>query len=128
MKSCGFASLAEDEQWAIQLPWLWPFERIHLFIEAVVCEQRNSVICASVGKHRRYLFVSEVEPHVFRVFQYNAEAHIVFMSDYRFGPAGDPRGAGIGTPEAIKLVWSCHREIIQDIGPILNSWKTPPCS
>lgn len=45
-----------------------------------------------------------------------------------FGPAGDPRGAGIGTPEAIKLVWSCHREIIQDIGPILDSWKTPPCS
>lgn len=34
-----------------------------------------------------------------------------------FGPAGDPRGAGIGTPEAIKLVWSCHREIIQDFGP-----------
>ena len=35
-----------------------------------------------------------------------------------FGPAGDPRGAGIGTPEAIKLVWSCHREIIHDNGPI----------
>ena len=35
-----------------------------------------------------------------------------------FGPAGDPRGAGIGTPEAIKLVWSCHREIINDVGPI----------
>ena len=35
-----------------------------------------------------------------------------------FGPAGDPRGAGIGTPEAIRLVWSCHREIIQDFGPI----------
>lgn len=34
-----------------------------------------------------------------------------------FGPAGDPRGAGIGTPEAIRLVWSCHREIIQDFGP-----------
>eukprot|EP00854_Cymbomonas_tetramitiformis_P009938 gene9938-11769_t len=31
-----------------------------------------------------------------------------------FGPAGDPRGAGIGSPEAIKLVWSCHREVIQD--------------
>ena len=25
-----------------------------------------------------------------------------------FGPAGDARGAGIGTPEAIKTVWSCH--------------------
>ncbi|KAG9459236.1 hypothetical protein H6P81_003744 [Aristolochia fimbriata] len=43
-----------------------------------------------------------------------------------FGPAGDPRGAGIGTPEAIKLVWSCHREIIYDIGPLPQHWKIPP--
>lgn len=34
-----------------------------------------------------------------------------------FGPAGDPRAAGIGTPEAIRLVWSCHREIVTDVGP-----------
>lgn len=45
-----------------------------------------------------------------------------------FGPAGDPRGAGIGTPEAIKLVWSCHREIVLDQGPIPTGWKTPPAS
>ncbi|CAO2818628.1 unnamed protein product [Amaranthus hypochondriacus] len=43
-----------------------------------------------------------------------------------FGPAGDPRGAGIGTPEAIKLVWSCHREIIYDIGPVPHQWAIPP--
>ncbi|XP_038678953.1 delta-1-pyrroline-5-carboxylate dehydrogenase 12A1, mitochondrial isoform X1 [Tripterygium wilfordii] len=43
-----------------------------------------------------------------------------------FGPAGDPRGAGIGTPEAIKLVWSCHREIIYDYGPIPKHWEIPP--
>ncbi|KAK2984371.1 hypothetical protein RJ640_005387 [Escallonia rubra] len=43
-----------------------------------------------------------------------------------FGPAGDPRGAGIGTPEAIKLVWSCHREIIYDIGPLPQHWEIPP--
>ncbi|CAH2043826.1 unnamed protein product [Thlaspi arvense] len=43
-----------------------------------------------------------------------------------FGPAGDPRGAGIGTPEAIKLVWSCHREIIYDYGPIPQGWEVPP--
>ncbi|KAK3226462.1 hypothetical protein Dsin_006324 [Dipteronia sinensis] len=43
-----------------------------------------------------------------------------------FGPAGDPRGAGIGTPEAIKLVWSCHREIIYDIGPLEKHWEIPP--
>ncbi|XP_010934312.1 probable aldehyde dehydrogenase isoform X2 [Elaeis guineensis] len=42
-----------------------------------------------------------------------------------FGPAGDPRGAGIGTPEAIKLVWSCHREIIYDIGPLPQHGEIP---
>ena len=31
-----------------------------------------------------------------------------------FGPAGEPRGAGIGSPYAIQLVWSSHREIIYD--------------
>ncbi|KAI3429948.1 Aldedh domain-containing protein [Psidium guajava] len=43
-----------------------------------------------------------------------------------FGPAGDPRCAGIGTPEAIKLVWSCHREIIYDFGPLPKHWEVPP--
>eukprot|EP00475_Leptophrys_vorax_P030448 TRINITY_DN45631_c0_g2_i1.p1 TRINITY_DN45631_c0_g2~~TRINITY_DN45631_c0_g2_i1.p1 ORF type:complete len:383 (+),score=4.29 TRINITY_DN45631_c0_g2_i1:139-1149(+) len=42
-----------------------------------------------------------------------------------FGPANDPRGAGIGTPEAIRLVWSCHREVIQDWGPVAEGWSTP---
>ena len=31
-----------------------------------------------------------------------------------FGPGGDPRGGGIGTSEAIKSVWSHHREIVFD--------------
>jgi len=42
-----------------------------------------------------------------------------------FGPAGDPRGAGIGTAYAIQLVWSCHREIIYDVGDIPKGWKQP---
>jgi len=45
-----------------------------------------------------------------------------------FGPAGDPRGAGIGTPEAILLVWSCHREIVSDFGPVTKDFKIPPPS
>ena len=45
-----------------------------------------------------------------------------------FGPAGDPRGAGIGTPEAIRSVWSCHREIVTDIGPIKKDWTIPDAS
>lgn len=45
-----------------------------------------------------------------------------------FGPAGDPRGAGIGTPYAIQLVWSCHREVISDSAEIPKEWKQPPPS
>ena len=42
-----------------------------------------------------------------------------------FGPAGDPRGAGIGSVEAIQMVWSCHREVVHDVGPIPEGWTTP---
>ena len=45
-----------------------------------------------------------------------------------FGPAGDPRGAGIGTKEAIQLVWSCHREVISDYNAPGEGWKTPEAS
>lgn len=42
-----------------------------------------------------------------------------------FGPCGDPRGAGIGSREAIQMVWSGHREIISDVGPLPQNWTTP---
>ena len=42
-----------------------------------------------------------------------------------FGPCGDPRGAGIGTPEAIRSTWSGHREIIMDQGPLPENWSVP---
>ena len=42
-----------------------------------------------------------------------------------FGPCGDPRGAGIGTPEAIRITWSGHREIIMDQGALPADWSTP---
>lgn len=44
-----------------------------------------------------------------------------------FGPAGDPRGCGIGSPEAIQMVWSCHREIIHD-SFVPSSWVDGPQS
>lgn len=43
-----------------------------------------------------------------------------------FGPSGDPRAAGIGTPEAIVSTWSGHREIIMDQGELPETWQTPP--
>lgn len=42
-----------------------------------------------------------------------------------FGPSGDPRGAGIGTPEAIVSTWSAHREIIFDQGALQADWAIP---
>lgn len=45
-----------------------------------------------------------------------------------FGPTGDPRGAGIGTKEAILTVWTTHREIVRDYGPVDPNWKLPPPS
>jgi 1-pyrroline-5-carboxylate dehydrogenase len=42
-----------------------------------------------------------------------------------FGPCGDPRAAGIGTPEAIISTWSGHREIIMDQGPLPAGWRVP---
>lgn len=42
-----------------------------------------------------------------------------------FGPCGDPRSAGIGSPEAIKLVWSGHREIISDMAVVEKGWVRP---
>jgi 1-pyrroline-5-carboxylate dehydrogenase len=43
-----------------------------------------------------------------------------------FGPSGDPRAAGIGTPEAIISTWSGHREIIFDQGALAAGWSAPP--
>jgi len=43
-----------------------------------------------------------------------------------FGPAGDPRAAGIGTIEAIVSTWSGHREIIMDQGDLPGDWQIPP--
>ena len=43
-----------------------------------------------------------------------------------FGPSGDPRGAGIGTPYAIQCTWSHHREIVTDSGPVGADWTMPP--
>ena len=47
-------------------------------------------------------------------------------ANHFFGPGGDPRAAGIGTPAAVRETWSGHREIITDTGPLPPAWSTPP--
>ncbi|KAF4655807.1 Succinate-semialdehyde dehydrogenase, mitochondrial [Perkinsus chesapeaki] len=49
-------------------------------------------------------------------------------SHHWLGPGGDPRAAGLGTADAIKSVWSYHREIVEDDTPIDEDWARPPPS
>jgi len=42
-----------------------------------------------------------------------------------FGPCGNPLAGGIGTPEAIKYVWSSHREVIFDEALLEDKYTVP---
>jgi 1-pyrroline-5-carboxylate dehydrogenase len=46
-------------------------------------------------------------------------------ANHWFGPGGDPRAAGIGTPAAVRDTWSGHREVVTDAGPLPPGWRTP---
>ncbi len=46
-------------------------------------------------------------------------------ANHWFGPGGDPRAAGIGTPEAVRAAWSGHREVVTDVGPLPPAWRAP---
>ena len=45
-----------------------------------------------------------------------------------FGCGNDPRACGASSPEGVLYTWTCHREIVMDIGPAPKNWKTPPPS
>jgi 1-pyrroline-5-carboxylate dehydrogenase len=46
-------------------------------------------------------------------------------TNHWFGPAGDPRGAGIGSIESIIQLWTCHREIVHDVNEPTSDWLLP---
>lgn len=82
-------------------------------------EQEQQGLHRITGQQHLSSFICDCDTPVWLI---NSTIHCPYC---RFGPAGDPRGAGIGTPEAIKLVWSCHREVIYDVGPVPLGWKVP---
>ncbi|KAJ7544169.1 hypothetical protein O6H91_09G067200 [Diphasiastrum complanatum] len=99
-------------------------EDLPLVLEA--CERMHAHLTAAVVSNDSH-FVQEVVGKTVNGTTYvGIRARTTGApQNHWFGPAGDPRGAGIGTPEAIKLVWSCHREIINDVGPVPKGWITP---
>lgn len=108
-----------------------PFQVVTTFNDEEICHVLDA--CERMSHHLTAAVVSnDVE------FQTTILAHTVNGTTYAgrrarttgapqnhwFGPAGDARGAGIGTPEAIKMVWSCHREIILDT-VVPGDWTQP---
>merc|ERR1719374_203896 len=102
-------------------------DSLHLVLEA--CERMSHHLTAAVVSND-VRFQDRVLAHTVNGTTYaGIRARTTGApQNHWFGPAGDPRGAGIGSPYAIQLVWSCHREIIQDHGEIPAAWKQPPPS
>ncbi len=127
LKEQHFETVCTEIFAPFQVVTSWEDHQLPLVLEA--CERMHLHLTAAVVSNDPH-FVQQVLAHTI-----NGTTYAGFRArttgapqNHWFGPAGDPRSAGIGTAEAIKLVWSCHREIIQDIGPIPNGWTLPKSS
>lgn len=80
-----------------------------------ICEQIDDHLTAAVVSNDP-TFVNHVLGHSVNGTTYVGEKARTTGApqNHWFGPCGDPRSAGIGSPEAIIQTWSCHREVIQD--------------
>lgn len=57
MGTTGLGDLVGENNGQSSCPNYSSLEKIHLFIEAFGCRQRDSIIHASIGKHRSYSFL-----------------------------------------------------------------------
>jgi 1-pyrroline-5-carboxylate dehydrogenase len=99
----------EDLQLILEL-----FERMHAHLTAAVVSTDQQFINRVIGSTVNGTTYAGIRARTTGAPQ-----------NHWFGPAGDPRGAGIGSPEAIRHVWSGHREVIRDDGPVQKDWKRP---
>ncbi|KAJ4457301.1 putative Delta-1-pyrroline-5-carboxylate dehydrogenase 12A1 [Paratrimastix pyriformis] len=109
-----------------------PFQVVTSFTDATV--DRVLECCERMSHHLTAAVVSNDMDFINRVVGHtvNGTTYVGIRArttgapqNHWFGPAGDPRGAGIGTPESIQLVWSCHREIIEDFNVPPHTWTLP---
>jgi 1-pyrroline-5-carboxylate dehydrogenase len=98
-------------------------DEVDLVIEA--CERMSHHLTAAIVSNDAK-FVNKVLPHTVNGTTYVGKRARTTGApqNHWFGPCGDPRGAGIGTADSIKYVWSCHREIIHD-NLIPDNWAQP---
>jgi 1-pyrroline-5-carboxylate dehydrogenase len=102
-------------------------DQAHLLIEA--CERMSHHLTAAVVSNDPQ-FVNEILGNTVNGTTYTGIRGRTTGApqNHWFGPTGDPRAAGIGTADAIRLVWSTHREVIFDQGPVPSGWTQPPPS
>ncbi|AQK88017.1 probable aldehyde dehydrogenase isoform X3 [Zea mays] len=124
LKSGNFELVTKEIFGPFQVVTEYSEDQLELVLEA--CERMNAHLTAAVVSNDP-LFLQDVLGRSVNGTTYaGIRARTTGApQNHWFGPAGDPRGAGIGTPEAIKLVWSCHREVIYDVGPVPESWALP---
>ncbi|ONK68657.1 uncharacterized protein A4U43_C05F14480 [Asparagus officinalis] len=124
LKENTFALVTKEIFGPFQIVTQYKQDQLNMVLDA--CERMHAHLTAAVVSNDQ-LFLQEVLGRSVNGTTYaGMRARTTGApQNHWFGPAGDPRGAGIGTPEAIKLVWSCHREIIYDIGPLPKNWELP---
>ncbi|GLC37776.1 mitochondrial membrane protein [Pleodorina starrii] len=117
LKAEHFPAVTTEVFGPFQVVTEWRDDQLPLVLSA--CERMSHHLTAAVVSND-ISFVQHVLAHTVNGTTYaGIRARTTGApQNHWFGPAGDPRGAGIGTPEAIRLVWSCHREIITDFGPV----------
>jgi len=102
-----------------------PFQIIITYDESTLpavleaCEQMQNHLTAAVVSDDP-VFVNNVLAHTVNGTTYaGIRARTTGApQNHWFGPAGDPRAAGIGTVRAIQVTWAATRCIINDVGPI----------
>jgi 1-pyrroline-5-carboxylate dehydrogenase len=127
LKAAHYATVTREVFGPVQVVLEWSDEQLPLVLQA--CERMEHHLTAGVVSNDP-VFTSKVMGSTVNGTQYIGwRARTTGApQNHWFGPSGDPRGAGIGTKEAIQLVWSSHREIIEDWGPVASGWTLPPPS
>jgi 1-pyrroline-5-carboxylate dehydrogenase len=127
LKEEHFSSVCTEMFAPFQVITSWDDSQLPLVLQA--CEKMDLHLTAAVVSNDPF-FLQQVLGHTINGTTYaGLRARTTGApQNHWFGPAGDPRAAGIGTADAIKLVWSCHREIIHDQGPLPTAWTLPDAS
>lgn len=117
LKPANFEAVTTELFGPFQVITSYNDDTLPLVLEA--CERMEAHLTAAVVSNDP-LFLNHVLANTVNGTTYagNRARTTGAPQNHWFGPSNDPRGAGIGTPEAIRLVWSAHREIITDIGPV----------